>query len=51
MAHGLHLYRPHHPPLERMTGEQSLRATGIFLIAFVLLALFLVVLEYLEHPA
>lgn len=51
MALGLHAHRPHHPPLERMTGERSLIATGILLIVFFLLALFLMVLDYLEHPA
>ncbi|MDE3167565.1 MAG: hypothetical protein KGN36_17315 [Acidobacteriota bacterium] len=51
MAHGLHPYRPHHPPLARMTGEKSLLAAGILLIAFVLLALFYLVLQFLENPA
>ncbi len=51
MAHGLHLYRPHQPPPARMRGEESLLATGVLLIAFVLLALFYAVLQFLENPA
>ncbi|MBS1856242.1 MAG: hypothetical protein JST11_12825 [Acidobacteria bacterium] len=51
MAHGLHPQRQHHPPPARMTGEHSLLATGTLVIAFVLLALFYMVLAYLGHPA
>ena len=50
MPQGLHFQPHHHPPLPRITGEQSLWSAGTVLIAVVLLSLLFYGLGFLAHP-
>lgn len=48
MVHGIHFQGHRHPPFARMTGEKSLNATAILLIAvFILVLAFYAALGYL----
>jgi hypothetical protein len=49
MPQGLHFHPYYHPPLQRITGEHSLRAAGTLFIAVVLLALLYFGLDFLTH--